>query len=92
MSFLMYMSGENCPVLKNKYPEMKKKNGMARGAICCEKTRMKVLAKGNEAHPSLSVVKLQCRNNTSTMSGNRRKAMTFDCKSVGFIERGFVGK
>ena len=48
---------------------------------------MKLLAKGNEAHPSLSVVKLQCRNNTITMSGKRMNAMTFDCKSVGLIRR-----
>jgi len=39
--------------------------------------------KGNEAHSSLNVVKLQWINNTSTMSGNRRNAMTLDCKSVG---------
>ena len=71
--------------MKNKYPEMKKKKGMAAGATCWEKIRMKLLAKGNEAHPSLSVVKLQCRNNTITMSGKRMNAMTFYCKSVGLI-------
>jgi len=44
---------------------------------------MNLEVKGKEAHSSLSVVKLQWMNNTSTMRGNRRNAMTFDCKSVG---------
>ena len=79
------MSEENCPVLKNRYPAMKKDIGKTMGAIRCEKILMKWLAKGNEAHSSPKVVKLQCRNNSSTRSGKRMKAMTLDCKSVGFI-------
>ena len=53
------------------------------GAMRCEKRLMNLVVKGNEAHSSLNVVKLQWINNTSTMSGNRRNAMTLDCKSVG---------
>ena len=53
------------------------------GAMRCDRMLMNFDVKGKETHSSLSVVKLQWMNNTNTIRGNRRNAMTFDCKSVG---------
>ena len=70
---------QSCNLLKNRYPEMKKKQGTARRQRPSWKMIRKVRS-GPEA-PSISVTPW-CSITTATAIGKRRASMAFDCRIV----------